>query len=245
MGRWRAEKSGDIDAGMLRVAVVRFPRISNSTDVDALAHEAGVSVQITTDPAVCATADLLVLPGSRSTVDDLRWLREQGIADVVARRAAAGAPVLGICGGYQMLARTIEDHHETRRGFEPGLGMLPVRVRFGPDKVLALPSGAWRGIATGGYEIHHGICELLEPGDEPFLDGIRVGSVWGTMWHGAFEGDAFRRAFLSEVARARDIAWQPDPRRAGYAAARETMIEHLADSLEEHTDVEAILALAR
>ena len=95
----------------MRVAVVAFPRTSNATDVDALAHEAGVDVVVTRDPVLVRDADLVVLPGSRSTVDDLAWLRTSGIADEVVRRAAAGRPVLGICGGYQMLAREIGDEH--------------------------------------------------------------------------------------------------------------------------------------
>ena len=118
----------------LRVAVVRLPRISNFTDVDALAAEPGVLVRFADRPADLADADLVVLPGSRATVADLGWLRERGLAGAVAARARAGRPVLGICGGYQMLAGQIEDQVESRRGTVPGLGLLPVRVVFGPGR---------------------------------------------------------------------------------------------------------------
>lgn len=245
VGRWRHDGEPE-DRDALRVAVVRFPRISNATDVDAMAAEAGVDVEVTTDPRVCERADVLVLPGSRATVDDLDWMVGRGIGEVVARRAERGRPVLGVCGGYQMLARTIADPHgqESARARVAGLGLVPVEVTFGADKTLATPSGSWRGIDVGGYEIHHGAMEVV--GDaEPFLDGVHVGSVWGTMWHGAFECDEFRRAWLGEAARAAGSPWRPVPGAVGYQQRRESMIDALADAAEAHLDVDAILALAR
>ncbi len=145
VGAWRSDGVGAPDAPRLRVVVVRLPRVSNVTDVDALAAEPGVDVVVTTDPGVVAGADLVVLPGSRSTVSDLGWLRTTGIATAVTDRAAAGRPVLGVCGGYQMLATRIEDDVESGTGSVPGLGLLPVTVRFAAEKTLGRPSGAWRG----------------------------------------------------------------------------------------------------
>ncbi|MFT4296817.1 MAG: cobyric acid synthase [Micropruina sp.] len=230
-------------SGTLRVAAVRFPRISNATDLDALAAEPGLDVIATTSPAEVADADLVVLPGSRSTLADLAWLRDRGLADAVAARARAGRPVLGICGGYQMLAQVVDDPVESARGSEPGLGLLPTRVRFGADKVLGRPTGEWRGHPVEGYEIHHGIVDAA--GGEPFLDGVRQGSVWGTIWHGTFENDGFRRAWLSEVAAASRSSWTPAPDALGFRERRERMLETLADALEEHLDVEALIGLAR
>ncbi|MFT4109986.1 cobyric acid synthase, partial [Propionicimonas sp.] len=146
-------------AGTLRVAAIRFPRISNATDLDALAAEPGLDVYPTATPADVESADLVVLPGSRSTLADLDWLRRLGLADALVARAAAGRPILGICGGYQMLAGTIDDPVESARGTEPGLGLLPARVRFGPAKVLGRPHGEWHGHPVIGYEIHHGVVE--------------------------------------------------------------------------------------
>ena len=248
VGRWRHQDEPPAP-GSLRVAVVRFPRISNATDVDALAQEPGVDVQVTTDPMLCRQADILVLPGSRSTVADLDWLRERGIAQAVTERAAAGHTVLGICGGYQMLAHTIRDPHraESTRAEVAGLGLLPVEVDFDAEKTLALPEGRWRGLPAGGYEIHHGICRRI-PGADPgedFLDGCRSGSVWGTMWHGAFENDAFRRAWLAQAAAAAGLTWQPDDHAPGYQQRRETMINSLADAAEQHLDIDQLFALAR
>ena len=235
-------------ADRLSVAAIRLPRTSNSTDVDALGAEPGVTVRWTTSPAEVAAADLAVLPGSRATVADLAWLRELGLAAALADRAEQGRPVLGICGGYQMLARTIVDDVESRAGTVPGLGLLPVQVRFQAEKVLARPRGtAFGAEVSTGYEIHHGLTSAL-PGTsesvpcEPFLDGYRAGAVWGTMWHGAFDSDEFRRRFLSEAAAlaGRDFTPAPD---TDIAAHRTRQLDRLADAIEAGIDVAALTTL--
>jgi adenosylcobyric acid synthase len=229
----------------LRVAVVRLPRISNFTDVDALAAEPGVLVRFAASPADLADADLVVLPGSRATVSDLAWLRDRGLAAAVTERARAGRPVLGICGGYQMLAGRIEDEVESRRGVVDGLGLLPVRVRFGAEKILGRPRGSALGAPVAGYEIHHGVAELTDPageGSEPFLDGCRRGPVWGTSWHGALENDEFRRAFLAEVAALAGRDFTPAPG-TSFAAVREARLDLLADLVAAHLDTAALSRL--
>ncbi len=229
----------------LRVAVVRLPRISNFTDVDALAAEPGVLVRFATSPADLADADLVVLPGTRATVADLAWLRDRGLAAAVTERARTGRPVLGICGGYQMLAGQIEDEVESRRGAVDGLGLLPVRVRFGAEKILGRPRGSALGAPVAGYEIHHGVAEITDPagqGIEPFLDGCRRGPVWGTSWHGALENDAFRRAFLAEVAALAGRDFKPAPG-TSFAALREARLDMLADLVAAHLDTAALSRL--
>ena len=232
------------DDGNLRVAVVRLPRVSNATDVDALAAEAGVDVVVTADPGIVADADVAVLPGSRATVSDLGWLRDRGLAAAIEQRARRGAPVLGICGGYQMLGATISDAVETRSGRQSGLDLLPVQTTFAADKVLGRPSGSWRGHPVTAYEIHHGLASF-DSGIEPFLDGCRVGQVWGTMWHGAFENDEFRRAWLTEAATAAGSSWRPLPDAPGYQSRRELMIDTLADAVTAHLDLDLLLAGTR
>ncbi|HEX2072453.1 MAG TPA: cobyric acid synthase [Geodermatophilus sp.] len=226
---------------VLRVAVARLPRLSNFTDLDALATEPGVLVRYATRPEELADADLVVLPGTRATVADLAWLRATGLADTVARRAAEGRPVLGICGGYQMLARTITDDVESGVGTVPGLGLLPADVRFAREKTLGRPVGAALGQRVRGYEIHHGIV-TVDDDAEPFLDGARAGSVLGTTWHGALENDGFRRAFLAEVARAAGRRFVPAPD-TDFAAVREARLDALGDLVAEHADTDALWRL--
>ena len=241
------ERAADQDAhhgtnDFLRIAVVRLPRISNFTDVDALATEPGVLVRFATSPADLADADLVVLPGTRATVADLDWLRQRGLADAIAERARGGRPVLGICGGYQMLAGQIDDPVESRRGPVDGLGLLPARVRFGADKTLARPVGRALGAQVVGYEIHHGITEVTDPAAEPFLDGCRRGPVWGTSWHGALENDDFRRAFLTEVAALANRDFTPAPGTT-FAAIRQARLDLLGDLVADHLDTPALTSL--
>jgi adenosylcobyric acid synthase len=224
----------------LRVAVVRLPRISNGTDVDALACEPGVAVHYVTEPSRLADADLVVLPGSKSTVADLSWLRQRGLAAAVAAHAAAGRPVLGICGGYQMLGRLIVDDVESGAGEVPGLGLLDLDVVFDPVKQLGSCRGTALGQPVTGYEIHHGRVQVAA--GEDFPGGVRSGPVLGTMWHGCLEGDAFRAALLREAASAvgRDGVVVGT---ASFAAARESRIDAIADALEAHLDLDAVLRL--
>lgn len=225
---------------VLRVTAVAFPRLSNHTDLDALAVEPGVVVRFTTEPAEALDADLLVLPGTRATVDDLRWLRDRGFGEVIARRAARGLPVLGICGGYQMLGTHIDDIVESRAGRVPGLGLLPARTRFGAEKVLARPQALGPdGSPLSGYEIHHGVVTV--DGGEPFAgpDDCRVGAVAGTLWHGLFENDAFRRGYLAEVAGATGRRFRAAPD-TSFTAVRDRRFDLLADLIAEHADTDAL-----
>ena len=225
---------------VLRVSVIRFPRLSNWTDIDALRAEPGVLVRFATTPEELGDADLVVLPGTRQTVADLTWLRDRGLDRALLRRAAEGRSVVGICGGYQMLGRTITDHVESQTGVVPGLGLLPVDTVFGADKILGRPSGSWRGhLVSSPYEIHHG--RISADGGEPFLDGVRVGAVSGTVWHGALESDGFRRAFLLEVAAAAGRQWEPGKR--AFEAVRQARLDLLADVVEQYLDTDAVLRL--
>ncbi|HEU5485218.1 MAG TPA: cobyric acid synthase [Microlunatus sp.] len=247
VGAWRSSvrTPTDHDHDRLRVAVVRLPRVSNLTDVEALAAEPGVDVLVTTDPRVVLDADLAVLPGTRSTVADLAWLRDTGLAEAIADRASRERPTVGICGGYQMLGGTIVDRVEAA-GTVEGLGLLPTTVTFGEAKVLGRPTGVWQGRAVSAYEIHHGVAERLDGGDaEPFLDGWRVGQVWGTMWHGTLENDSFRRAWLAELAGVAGSGWRPRAGAPAFADRRETMITIMADAVEEHLDLDTMLGWTR
>jgi len=218
----------------VRVGVVRMPRISNFTDIDALGLEPDVDVRWVSDAAGLADVDLVVLPGTRSTIADLAWLRARGLDRAVQAHASAGRTVLGICGGFQLLGRTIRDPAgvEGQAGAEAdGLGLLDVTTSFGADKVL-------RRHADGSYEIHHG---RVEGADES--GWTRHGVVIGTMRHGSLESDSTRADLLTQVAAAAGREWQPSG--ASFSTAREARLDLLGDLAEKHLDVDALLTLAR
>ncbi|WP_227980888.1 cobyric acid synthase [Nocardia spumae] len=244
-----------LGAEWLTVAAIRLPRISNSTDIEALACEPGVSVRWVSEPSRLAGADVIVLPGSKSTVSDLNWLRRTGIAAAVAAHAAAGKPLLGICGGYQMLAHRIDDEVESSAGAVDGLGLLDLEIEFADPKILRRSGGrgapadaAVAGVPVSGYEIHHG--RVRRSGDPAWVElsgetgagaeGSVRGSVRGTHLHGLLESDDFRRAWL------RDAASRAG--RTGFVVAPDTCVDAvrgaqldlLADLVEQHLDIGAL-----
>jgi adenosylcobyric acid synthase len=244
----RPETRAGSDGDTLDVAVVRLRWMSNFTDLDALAAEPGVRVRFTRSVADVERADLVVIPGTKATVEDLERLRAAGLDRAILARAAAGAPILGICGGYQLLGGPILDGVESGRGAVDGLGVLPVATTFASEKLLRRRSGrcAWLGTAAGGYEIRHGRVE--RHGGEPLLhdddgepDGCRAGMTLGTSWHGALEHDAFRRALLGWVATARGRRFTPGS--GSFAAARAARLDVLGDLVGEHLDTKRLTAL--
>ena len=234
----------------LDVAVVRLRWMSNFTDLDALAAEPGVAVRYTRSPADIERADLVVIPGTKTTVADLQALRDEGLDVALARRAAVGGPILGICGGYQLLGKQIEDTVESRAGIVDGLGLLPVETVFSTNKLLRRQSGtaaSWLGgAAATGYEIRHGDPRLC--GGEPLLttatgepEGCVSGTVLGTSWHGLLECDAVRRALLAWVASERGRDWRPGD--VAFADVRERRLDILGDLIDEHVDRDLLDAL--
>jgi adenosylcobyric acid synthase len=233
---------------VLRVAVVRLGRISNFTDFDALAHEPGVSVRFTRSAEEILDADLAVLPGTKATIEDLKLLRARGLEKAVAERAQRSLPTLGICGGYQMLGRRIEDGVESGEAQALGLWLLPVETFFAEEKVLGRPEGRAIGFGdaeVSGYEIHHG--RVRRYGGDPLFEtnegteGCRSGTTLGTTWHGILESDGFRRALLLWVAGERGLDWRPGEE--SFAAAREAQLEKLGNLVADHVDRDAVMRL--
>jgi adenosylcobyric acid synthase len=139
-----------------------------------------------------------------------------------------------------MLSRSITDHVESRAGRVDGLGLLPSQVSFAAEKTLGRPKGRALGEEVCGYEIHHGVVSVQA--GETFLDGCRDGAVYGTTWHGVFENDGFRRAYLREVAAHahRDFVVAPS---TSFAALREARLDALGDLVADHVDTGALLRL--
>ncbi|WP_019203431.1 cobyric acid synthase [Tsukamurella sp. 1534] len=227
----------------LQVAAIALPRVSNTTDVEALACEPGLTVRWTIRPADVAAADLVILPGTKATVADLAWLRRTGLADALVARAAAGRPLVGICGGYQMLGRGIADPHgaEAPAGTRiDGLGVLDLDVEFAADKCVRNVTGTGFGAPASGYEIHHGT--VVRTAEQPFLagpdgpEGAARGATYGTHWHGLFGADEFRRAFLARTF----PGFAPGPE-ISYDGARLAQLDTVADALEEHCDLDALM----
>jgi adenosylcobyric acid synthase len=201
------------------VAVVRFPRISNFTDLDALRAEPDVAVRLVSHATELGNPDLVLLPGTKSTVDDLAWLRSSGL-DAAVRDSSA--TVLGICGGYQMMGTRIVDEVESHAGEVDGLAWLDVETVFRAEKVVRR--------RAHGYEIHHGVVS-----DDAILHD--EGRMLGTTLHGFFDDDGLRHAFLS------DLSGQPWESNVSMAALREQKADRIADLLEAHLDLDALLAL--
>lgn len=226
----------------LRVAVLRLPRISNSTDVEALACEPGVLVRWVREPADLADTDVIVVPGTKSTVADLGWLRDRGLDQAIRSHAASGRAVLGICGGFQMLCRSIDDPVESRSGRVEAMGMLDADIVFAHDKVLCRRQGS-----LAGYEIHHGrVARCAEAAwfeVDGCPQGYRRGQVFGTHWHGLLDNDDFRRQWLSLVAAAAGREGFVVADGIDVAARRDAQLDVMADLLDAHLDVDAVIAL--
>ncbi|QRZ14669.1 cobyric acid synthase [Paracoccus methylovorus] len=232
-------------AGGLHIACPMLSRIANFDDLDPLAAEPGVRLtMVPPGQALPGDADLVILPGTKSTRGDLAFLCEQGWDIDLAAHLRRGGRVLGICGGYQMLGRVIHDPegHDGSPGSTPGLGLLQVETRMTPQKRLTRIEGAALGQSIEGYEIHMGRThgpDCARPfAHIPQPDGATSpdGRVAGTYLHGLFSGDGFRAAWLGQfgVGSALD-----------YGAGVEEVLDRLAAHLETHLDLDQLFALAR
>jgi adenosylcobyric acid synthase len=236
----------DVARGPADIAVIRLPRIANFDDFDPLQREPGVRLRYVSRRAELGSPRAVILPGTKSTLADLAWLKREGLAEAIAQLAQAGCAVAGICGGYQMLGRRIADPEgiESTDGERPGLGLLPVDTLFGPAKatrqvharVRAGAPGWLRGVAgttLAGYEIHmgrtcgHGSWLSVEGGGD---DGSASadGRIWGCYLHGIFANDAFRRAWLDSLGLACE---------ARSASTLDEAIDRLADAVAAAVDI--------
>jgi len=250
----------------LDVAVVRLPRISNFDDFEPLAAEPGVRVRFIRGPKELNGADLMILPGTKSTVADLGFLRRTGLADLIRGRAASGTAIIGICGGYQMLGREIRDPEgvESATPRVPGLGLLPAVTAFIPRKTTQrvqamvgteatfLLSEA-RGTSLKAYEIHMGQSRA-EGAVHPFVvterqgqavadpDGATnaAGNVLGTYLHGLLHNSELRAALLRALAARKGVA--PDSRWGSLPSAAANY-DRLADLVRANIDIPRIMAL--
>ena len=225
------------------IAVIRLPRISNFTDFNPLEYLDGVSLRYVGSVAELGEPDLVILPGTKNTMGDLRFLRESGLEAKILRHAAAGKPVIGICGGYQMLGETLSDPDGVEYGGEmAGLGLLPVSTVFAGKKTRTRVNGtlpqlggifsSLSGQPYEGYEIHMGVTGA---------DGIVTGrgNVYGTYLHGFFDREEVTKAVAGALFRQKGL--DPDAVRAfDIAAYKEEQYDKLAAAVRSALDMEAV-----
>jgi adenosylcobyric acid synthase len=188
--------------GSIPIALVLYPWASNLDEFDPLIHEPGIRLVPITQLTTLDDFRAVLLPGSKNTAASLRYLREQGLAAEIARAAQRGIPIVGICGGMQMLGNYIRDPERIEGGDFAGLGILDLDTELQPEKTVAQRTVRWHdGGQVTGYEIHHGHT-TAGPRLAPFLDdelGWRQENLWGTYLHGLFENTAFRQRFLTQL----------------------------------------------
>ncbi|NPV86467.1 MAG: cobyric acid synthase [Anaerolineae bacterium] len=249
------EREVDAVSGQTKpeIAVIRFPHISNFDDFDPLIAEPGLCLRYVDSPdQLYPCPKAIILPGTKSTVEDLRWMNKSGLSDRIQQLALQGVSVVGICGGYQMMGSTIHDlqHVESGQDVTPGLNLLPTATSFGAEKstfrsrarVLAR-DGFWQclnGTVIEGYEIHLGHTETSRPllqiveqenKEVCILDGCSSadGKIFGTYLHGIFENDHLRRAWL------KSLGVSPSP--VSFRMRREEAYDRLANAVEAVLDM--------
>lgn len=247
----------------LRIGVIALPRMANFTDFDPLAHEPAVELAFLEKPQDLDDADVAILPGTKATLDDLQWLRASGFAKALVERANLKRPIVGICGGLQMLGRDVRDPSGVESGgASEGLSLLRISTELAATKTTIPASAVWPDLQVfgqsvgpaqaAGYEIHMGQTHYLD-GVQPFCDLRRTGkadsipdgavaedgSVFGTYLHGLFDSDSFRHAFIRGARAARGLT--PATELACVAAERDDRLNRLAAHVEAAVDVDGLL----
>ncbi|WP_425406906.1 cobyric acid synthase [Hwanghaeella sp.] len=234
----------------IRIAVPRLPRIANFDDLDPLRAEADVElVMVPPGRPLPLDADLILLPGSKTTIGDLTAFRKEGWDVDLQAHIRRGGWVVGLCAGYQMLGKSLSDPKgiEGPAGDTPGLGWLDVETEISGDKALRDVTAVecTTGQQVSGYEMHMGVTSgpglaapMADIGGRPDGAVDSSGRVMGCYLHGLFAADGFRHAFLSRLREGRAQG-------AAYETSVEQVLDRLADHLERHLDIEALLAAAR
>jgi adenosylcobyric acid synthase len=258
-----AEKPSVSKADQLDIAVIRLPYISNFTDFDALQDEPDVSVRYVTELDNLGRPDLVIIPGSKNTLADLRFLHESGLGSQIHKFWKEDLPIIGICGGYQMMGRLVKDPLHTESDLEEvsGLGILPMVTEFYPQKHTVQSQGTIRstqsffqtctGETVVGYEIHMGrsipdddqqpLFELTSNG-VTYADGLQSGNAYGTYLHGIFDNDHLRNSLLTWLWQRKDRL-RPCEATQSQAALRESAFNELADLVRQSVDLKHIRSI--
>ena len=247
--------SKDQEIGLIDLAVIRLPRISNFTDFNPFEAIPGVTVRYVETVHELKHPDVIFLPGTKNTIEDLRWLRQSGLEAAILKHVAEGKVVFGICGGYQMLGERICDPSGVESGGEiRGLGLLPMETVFEQEKTRTRISGtfletggilrALSGQPFEGYEIHMGTSTWKE-GAAPLIQvdekaaGTCHGNIYGSYVHGIFDRSEAADALVQAVGNAKGISTE-DMKSVDFQAFKETQYDLLADGLRKSMDMEKI-----
>lgn len=254
-----------VGKGQIRVAIVRLPCISNFTDFNLLDSDADVSVYYAARASELQDADIIILPGTKNTIEALNWLKQRGLADEIIRHSRKGGMVIGICGGYQMLGQSLHDplHTESRIAEMAGLGLLDFSVTFNAEKTTVQAKGAidckegWmrelNGILLDGYEIHPGVNTFGE-NCVPFLrlngreeiDGVtnKRGNVIGSYLHGIFDTGSFWRALVNRI-RAQKGMDTSEEKVLTVQQFRDREFDRLASIVRKNIDMDSVYKIVR
>lgn len=249
------------EIGQIDIAVIRVPRISNFTDFNPLESIPGVSVRYVKHVSELGNPDMIALPGTKNTMDDLKWMRETGMEAAILKEAAAGKLIFGICGGYQMLGETLCDPYGVEAGGSMrGMGLLPMDTEFARTKTRTRVNGSFHcldgdlqefdHVSLTGYEIHMGDTVLKENA-KPFTvitdsvsgekkeDGAWCGNVCGTYVHGIFDSEGAAEAMIRVLGRKKGIDVK-EMTGVDFAAFKQTQYDILAEELRRHLDMDKI-----
>ena len=247
-------KNNNAEADSLDLAVIRLPRISNFTDFNVFEQVDGVSVRYVTEPSKLGMPDLILLPGTKNTIGDMKWLKASGM-EAEIKKCSVKVPVFGICGGYQMLGSRIEDPEgEEEGGSIQGMGLLPIQTRLAGKKIRKQVSGSVPdidGIFSGlsgkvyeGYEIHMGITDYICDSCYDLPPVVQNGNVYGTYIHGFFDVPKIAKGILEALAKKKGITYDFSGL-LGYRSLKELEYDKLADTLREHLDMDAVYGMLR
>lgn len=242
--RYRQSSDGEIT-----IKVIRVPHIANFTDFDALEAEASVNLEYIEPNEALGHPDAVILPGSKTTIADLRVLQDTGMAEALQKYVAAGGQIMGICGGYQMLGKTVTDPYglEGQKGEYPALGLLPIKTILDHHKVsskrITTSSYPQEGFPIEGYEIHQGRSQIFDSDSIfPLFKDRNLGvinkqySVWGHYLHGIFDNSPWRRAWINHLRKPRGLGSLPTGV-PNYREQREMLLDVLADVVAESLDL--------
>lgn len=245
-----SEKFNKKGTALINVGIIRLPHIANFTDFDVFEQVDEVSVVYVTNAKEIEAMDMIIIPGSKNTISDMVWLKENGLESAIKKYSSEGKPIIGICGGYQILGQKITDDLEVENGGEiDGLGLLPVETSLAKEKYLSQVSGRFsnptgilsklKDVAYEGYEIHMGETKVVTGDVEEFTaeaSGYCTGNVWGSYVHGLFDNADIVKEIVEGLSRNKGLDIKLN-KVMNYKDLKELEYDRLAETMREYMDM--------